>query len=65
MLRMNISLIIKLTIMKTVIHRAETHREGSMSQNIDIGLRFCFILCRKMDFQKNSIFALKIKLGPK
>ena len=48
MLRMDISLIMKLTIMKIAIHAAETPREGSLYQNIDIGLRFCFILCRKM-----------------
>ena len=58
--------------MKIAIHVAETHSEGSVSQNFEIGLSFCFILCRKMDFQKKykkykscPFFPLKMKLGPK
>ena len=33
--------------LKTSIHIAEIYLEGSASQNSDIGLSFCFILCRK------------------
>ena len=39
-------LVMKLTIMQIAIHVAETHWEGRVSQNFDIGLSFCFIVCR-------------------
>ena len=51
--------------MKIAVHVAETHSEGRVSQNFDIGLSFCFILCRKMDFQSCPFLALKMRLGPK
>ena len=34
--------------MKIAIHVTETDWEGRVSQNFDIGLSFCFILCRKV-----------------
>ena len=52
-LNIDISLIMKRTRMKTAIPDAEIHWEGSLSQNSDIGLSFCFILCRRVDFQAN------------
>ena len=52
-LNMHIPLNIKLTILKTK-HIAKTHLEGSLSQNVDIGFRFCFMLCRKMENGKLS-----------
>ena len=50
---MDISLVIKLIIMKIAKHVPEIHWEGRMSQYVDIGLSFCFILCRRVDFQKD------------
>ena len=50
---MNISLVIKVTIMKIAIHVAGIHYEGRVSQNFDIGPSFYFILCRRVDFQKS------------
>ena len=35
--------------MKIAIHVTETDWEGRVSQNLDIGLSFCFILCRKVE----------------
>ena len=65
-LNMDISLVIKVTIMIISIHVAEIHCEGRVSQNFDIGPRFYFILCRRVDFQKSykkiqklPFFALK------
>ena len=57
-----------LTALKTYIHAAKTHLEGSMSQNFDIGLSFCFMLFRRKEFwkfdkniQKLPVFCYKIK----
>ena len=47
---MNISLIMNITGMGIAIHVAETRLEGRVSQNFDIGLSFCFILCRRLNF---------------
>ena len=47
---MDISLIMKMTGMKIAIHVAEIRWEGRVSQNFDIGLSFCLILCRKLNF---------------
>ena len=44
------SLIKKHTGMEITMHVAENHWEGSMSQNFDIVLSFCFILCRRVHF---------------
>ena len=67
-LNMDISLVIKLIIMKIAKHVPEIHWERSMSQNFDIGLSFCLILCRRVDFQKDynkiqklPVFSSKIK----
>ena len=30
------------------------YMEGSVSQNFDIGLSFCFIVCRRLKLQKKS-----------
>ena len=49
---MHISLIINITGMKIAIHVAEIHWEGSVSQNFNIGLDFCFFLCRGLNFLK-------------
>ena len=49
-LNMDISLIMKITGMKIAIHVAEIRWEGRVSQNFDIGLSFCLILCRKLNF---------------
>ena len=50
---MDISLVIKVTIMKIDLHVAEIHCEGRVSQNFDIGPSFYSILCRRVDFQKS------------
>ena len=69
---MDISLIFKITGIKIAIHVSETSLEEKVSQNVDIGLGFCFILCRRLNFAKNTknhksypFFALESKLGPK
>ena len=49
-LNMDFSLIMKHTGMKTAMHVAETHWEGRVSQNFDIVLSFCFILCIRVNF---------------
>ena len=49
-LNMDISLIMTITGMEIAIHVAETHLEGRVSQNFDIGLSFCFIVCRRLNF---------------
>ena len=60
----------KVTMMKTAIHVAETHWEGRVSQDFHIGLFFLsyvgkwiFILNTKQ-YKSYPVFALKIKLGP-
>ena len=49
---MDISLIMNITGMKIATHVAENRLEGIVSQNFDISLSFCFILCRRLNFQK-------------
>ena len=63
---MDILLIVNITgiIVKIAIHVAETHLEGRVSQNSDIALSLCFILCRKLNTKKKKkkltkVFALK------
>ena len=61
---MDISLIMNITGMKIAIHVAETRLEGRVSQNFDIGLSFCFILCSRLNLKKKNhksyqFFALK------
>ena len=67
-LNMDISLVIKLIIMKIAKHVPEIHWEGRVSHNFDKGLSFCFILCRRVDFQKDykkiqklPVFSSRIK----
>ena len=67
-LNMDISLVIKLIIMKIAKHVPEIHWEGNLSQNVDICLSSCFILCRRVDFQQDldkiqklPVFSSKIK----
>ena len=36
--------------LESSIHIAETCLEGSVSQNLDIGLSFCFMVCRRREF---------------
>ena len=50
---MDISLDIKLIIMKIAKLVPEINWEGRVSQNFDIGLSFCFISYRRVDFQKD------------
>ena len=38
--------------METAIHVSETHLEGRVSQNFDIGLSLNFIACRSGGFKK-------------
>ena len=40
----------KITGIKLAIHVPEIHLEGRVSQNFDIGLSFCFMLCRRLNF---------------
>ena len=63
---MDTSPIMKLISMKTAIHVAEIHLERRVSQNVDAGLSFYLILCRRVEFQNNyknhksyPFFALK------
>ena len=44
-LNINISLIIIHMRLKTYMLIVEMFLEGSLSQNIDLGLRFCFMVC--------------------
>ena len=65
---MDISLIITLIFLRTCIHVAEVYLEGSVSQNVDVGFSFFFMLCRRLNFEKNdkkyqkfAVFCHKIK----
>ena len=65
---MDISLTNALIGLKTCIHTAETYFEGRVSQNFDLGLSFCFIVCRRREFgkynkksQKLPVFCHKIQ----
>ena len=64
----DISLDMRLTCLKMAMHVYETHLEGRVYQNFDIGLSLNFIACRNGGFQKNTkksqklpFFALKNK----
>ena len=39
---------------------AEIFMEGSVSQNFDLGLSFCFILCRRRHFEKELQIITKV-----
>ena len=51
---MNFSLIMTLMFMNFFIHSAEICIEGSVSQNFDKGLSFCFMVCRIWNFEKEG-----------
>ena len=51
-LNMDISLIIALTSLEICMCIAEICMEGSVSQNFDLGLSFCFMQCRRRHFEK-------------
>ena len=54
-LNMDISLIIPLKCLKFSIHVCEIQMEGTVSQNYDKDLSFCFIVCRRWHFAKKYI----------
>ena len=63
---MDISLIVILKCLNFCIHVFETHLEEIVSQIFDIGIRFCFIVCRRWVFveiwkksQKLPVFCYK------
>ena len=47
-----ISVNVSLACLEFALYVAGTHLEGSMSQNIDIGLSFCCIVCRRWNLKK-------------
>ena len=49
---MDISLIIRLICLKFGMYFLKMYMEGRVSQNFDIGLSFCFIVCRRLKLQK-------------
>ena len=49
---MDISLIKAAFCLKICICIVEICMEGSVSQNLDLGLSFCFIVCRRKNFEK-------------
>ena len=51
---MDISLIIALISLKTCMCTAGICMEGSMSQNFELGLSFCLMVCRRRTFEKNK-----------
>ena len=53
-LNKDISLDMRLTYLKMAMHVYETHLEGRVSQNFDIGLSLNFIACRSGRFKKNT-----------
>ena len=55
-LNMDISLIIALIFLKICMCIAEIYMEGSVSQNFDLNLiiSFCFMLCRRRNFEKKK-----------
>ena len=53
-LNIDISLIIALISLKTCICIARICMEGSVSQNFELGLSSCFMICRRRNFEKNT-----------
>ena len=51
---MDISLVIPLICLKICMYIAEIRFEGSMSQNFDIGLSFCFTMYRRRELGKKG-----------
>ena len=67
-LNMDISLTKALSCLKICMYTAEICLEGSVSQNFDIGLSFCLMVCRRWNFEKKykksqklPVFCHKIK----
>ena len=50
-LNVHILLIIAHIYLKTCMCTAKICMEGSMSQNFDLGLSFCFMLCRRWNIE--------------
>ena len=59
-LNMDISLIIALICLKTCMCIADICMEGSVSQIFDLGLSFCFMVCRRRHFEKKYIKSQKL-----
>ena len=51
-LNMDISLVIALICLKTWMCIPDICMEGSVSQIFDLGLSFCFMVCRRRHFEK-------------
>ena len=51
-LNMDISLIIALISLKTCMYIAGICMEVGISQNVELGLSFCFMVCRRRNFEK-------------
>ena len=51
-LNMDISLIIALIALKTCMYISGICMEGSVSQNFELGLSFCLMVCRRRNFEK-------------
>ena len=51
---MDISLIIAHICLKICMCFVEICMEGSVSQNFDLGLSFCFMLCGRRHFEKKK-----------
>ena len=49
---MHILFIIAPIYLITCMYNTKICMEGSVSQNFDLGLSFCFMLCRRWDFEK-------------
>ena len=65
---MDISLIIALIRLKTCMYNHQICSKGRVSQNVDIELSFCFIVCRRWKLEKKykrlqklPVFCHKIK----
>ena len=59
-LNMDISLIVRLTCLKIVIHVFRIHLERNLSQNFDICLSFNLVAFRRGDLKKNTIKSQKL-----
>ena len=69
---MDISLTIALFSLEMCKHVTKVRMEGRVSQNFDLGLSFCFMLCRRWNYEENGkkyqkfpFFVIKLKPGPK
>ena len=51
---MHILLIVAPIYLKTFTCVAEICMEGRLSQNLDLGFSFCFMLCRRWNFVKKK-----------